>query len=110
MTTMSAQGQVLADSHAAVPISDEATIVEEPLIQGLSETDLPPLLFMARRADLRLTIKPRYPKLGEAGQKVGETQGKSISFRDHRLQVPREGSMKITDMLGAGEWEATADE
>lgn len=92
-----------------VPMSDDAQWVEGAGV-SFEDTGMPPLLFMSRRSDLRLTKKARYPKMGEAGQKVGETQGQSISFIDHRLVVPRQGDMKITDLLGAGEWEAGAEE
>lgn len=49
--------------------------------------------YAARRGGLRLTKVPRYPVLGAGGQKVDETRGVVIAFRDGMLRIPTEGTV-----------------
>lgn len=42
------------------------------------------IVFLSRRRELRLVMEPRYPIHGQAGQKIGETKGRSIQFMDGR--------------------------
>jgi hypothetical protein len=54
-------------------------------------------MFLARRSDLRLVKTPKYPQFGQGGQKVGESRGEVLAFRDGRLDVPATGTMRLED-------------
>jgi hypothetical protein len=50
---------------------------------------------MSRRAELRLTMVPRYPKLNQVtGAKQGETKGAFIGFRDGQVRIPKDGGVR----------------
>lgn len=70
-----------------------STIEQERLVATPEDT----VLFMCRRADLRLTKTPRYPIRGASGQQVGETQGQVVAFRDGVLRVPKDGPVVLED-------------
>lgn len=55
------------------------------------------ILFMARRADLRLVKTPRYPIYGPSGAKVGEQPGEVVAFRAGVLRVPSDGEAELED-------------
>lgn len=68
------------------------------------------LLFMARRSELRLTLKSRYPIRGPHGQIEGMTQGQYVGFRDGVFRCPSEGTVTLVDTLDGGEAEIEAEE
>ena len=62
------------------------------------------VLYVSRRAELRLTMVPRYPKLNQVtGQKQGDTKGVFIGFRDGHVRIPKEGKYVTVDTLDGGE-------
>jgi hypothetical protein len=62
------------------------------------------VLYVSRRAELRLTMVPRYPKLNQVtGQKQGETKGVFIGFRDGHVRIPKDGKYVTVDTLDGGE-------
>jgi hypothetical protein len=64
------------------------------------------IVYMARRSDLRLTMKPRYPVNNPVtGQREGESRGIFCGFRDGTLRIPREGKIVLMDTLNGGESE-----
>jgi hypothetical protein len=64
------------------------------------------VVYMARRSDLRLTLKSRYPLRNPVtGQPEGTTRGIFAGFRDGTLRVPREGKVVLVDTLDGGESE-----
>jgi hypothetical protein len=64
------------------------------------------VLYMSRRAELRLTMVPRYPKLNQVtGAKQGETKGAFIGFRDGQVRIPKTGEYVTVDTLDGGESE-----
>jgi hypothetical protein len=69
------------------------------------------ILFMARRSELRLVMKPRYPMIAPAtGQRLGESRGITVAFIDGQLRVPKDGTAKVFDPGGAGEADLPAEE
>jgi hypothetical protein len=74
----------------------------EILVSPTEET----VLYMSRRAELRLTMVPRYPKLNQVtGAKQGETKGAFIGFRDGQVRIPKTGEYRTVDTLDGGESE-----
>jgi hypothetical protein len=64
------------------------------------------IVYMARRSDLRLTLKSRYPLRNPVtGQPEGTTRGIFAGFRDGTLRIPREGKVVLVDTLDGGESE-----
>jgi hypothetical protein len=66
---------------------------DEPVMSAPSKS----VTFSARREDLRLVRVARYPVMGAAGQKVDETKGEVVCFRNGRLEVPLEGDFTLED-------------
>lgn len=65
----------------------EAATIERPAaVQGPTTA-----IYLARRAELTLVHTPVLPIYGASGQKVNETKGKRLHFREGRLDVPLEG-------------------
>lgn len=71
----------------------QTTATEEQLVAARPDVTL----FMARRRELRLIKQGRYPVHAPTGQKIGETTGQIVVFRDGRLDVPHEGTMLLED-------------
>jgi hypothetical protein len=72
----------------------------ETLVSPTDQT----VLYMSRRAELRLTMVPRYPKLNQVtGAKQGETKGAFIGFRDGQVRIPKTGEYVTVDTLDGGE-------
>lgn len=67
--------------------------VTEPLVSAPQKT----MIFSARREDLRLTKVPRYPVYGASGQKVNESIGEVVCFKQGRLEVPLDGDFVLED-------------
>jgi hypothetical protein len=67
--------------------------IADPPLDTLTSQPRREVSFAARRDSLRLTKVPRYPVLGQGGQKVDETRGVVIKFQDGQLRVPTEGTM-----------------
>jgi hypothetical protein len=68
------------------------------------------IVYMARRSDLRLTMKARYPVRNTiTGQPEGVTRGIFCGFRDGVLRIPREGMVNLVDTLDGGEFEIEAE-
>lgn len=69
------------------------------------------VLFMARRSELRLTMKPRY-RLRDpvSGQVTGQTAGTFIGFREGVFRCPKEGTCKLVDTIDGGESQIDAGE
>jgi hypothetical protein len=64
------------------------------------------IVYVARRSELRLTLKSRYPLRNPiTGQPEGTTRGIYAGFRDGTLRVPREGKVVLVDTLDGGESE-----
>jgi hypothetical protein len=64
------------------------------------------ITYVARRSDLRLTMKPRYPVNNPVtGQREGVSRGVFCGFRDGTLRIPREGKVVLMDTLNGGESE-----
>ena len=66
-------------------------------------------IFLSRRRELRLVRTPRYPIMGQAGQKVGEHPGEAIPFREGRFYCPADGRVQLedgreVDAAGVREW------
>jgi hypothetical protein len=68
--------------------------IADPPLDTLVSQPRREIAFAARRADLRLTKVPRYPVLGQGGQKVDETRGVVVKFQDGQLSVPTEGKLR----------------
>jgi hypothetical protein len=67
--------------------------IADPPLDTLTSQPRREVAYAARRADLRLTKVPRYPVLGQGGQKVDETRGVVIKFQDGQLRVPVDGTL-----------------
>lgn len=67
--------------------------IADPPLDTLVSAPRPEKTYAARRGDLRLVKKPRYPVRGPGGEKVDETQGIIIPFKDGQLRVPLTGTM-----------------
>lgn len=65
-------------------------------------------LYMSRRSELRLVKDPRYPLMGPLGQKVGETVGAAIPFREGVFRCPPTGTVTLEDGRQADAAEITA--
>lgn len=66
------------------------------------------VLFMARREELRLTKRKRYPQRNpQTGEFLGYTPGEYVAFRSGVYRVPREGEIVLRDSLDGGH--ATVD-
>jgi hypothetical protein len=65
-------------------------------------------LYMSRRSELRLVKDPRYPQMGPLGQKVGETVGAAIPFREGVFRCPPTGTVELEDGRMADAAEITA--
>jgi hypothetical protein len=64
------------------------------------------IVYVARRSELRLTLKSRYPLRNPiTGQPEGTTRGIFAGFRDGTLRIPREGKVVLVDTLDGGESE-----
>src|SRR6478735_7403838 len=66
------------------------------------------VMFAAKREDMRLVWKPRYPIFGPAGEKVGERVGKTVKFSEGTLRVPESG-FKFEDGRSVEGAEGTAE-
>ncbi len=88
--------------------TDEPTEVREMDVQLVSRPD-DSITYLARRSDLRLTMKARYPVRNTiTGQPEGVTRGIFCGFRDGVLRLPREGMVNLVDTLDGGEHEMDA--
>lgn len=67
--------------------------IADPPLDTLVSTPRQEKTYAARRGDLRLVKKPRYPVRGPGGEKVDETKGIIIGFKDGQLRVPTDGTM-----------------
>jgi hypothetical protein len=75
-------------------MSETATAtIDEPIVAPRDGA----ALFGSRRSDLRLVKVPRFPQFGASGQKVGETVGEVIVFREGLLRCPRTGTVMLED-------------
>lgn len=81
---------------------------EAPPEQHVSQPETS-VLYMARRSELRLTIKSRYPVRDPiTGQHAGTTPGIFVGFREGVFRCPREGQFLLQDTLDGGEIEVDA--
>jgi hypothetical protein len=81
--------------------------VEAPLVTPMDTT----VLYLARRSELRLTKKPRYPiRNPVSGVVDGYTPGEYFGFRDGQLRIPKSGTVRLSDTLNGGEFEIDAEE
>lgn len=76
---------------------------EAPLVSPADTT----VLYLARRSELRLTMKPRYAiRNPVSGQIDGYTPGAWIGFRDGQVRIPKTGTVQMQDTLDGGMSEA----
>lgn len=70
------------------------------------------VLFIAKRSDLRLTKKARYPiVVPTTGERIGMTPGITVSFAPSgEFRCPIEGDVTVMDPGGAGQATLPADE
>ena len=54
-------------------------------------------MYVAKREDLRLVKKPRYPIRGASGEQVDVTPGEVLQFRNGVLHVPKKGTLQLED-------------
>jgi hypothetical protein len=74
--------------------------MEELLVAPTDST----VLYVSRRSQLRLTMRPRYPQRDpSSGQLTGTTKGAFIGFRDGQVRIPKEGEYVAVDTLDGGE-------
>lgn len=69
------------------------------------------ITYFARREELRLTMRARYPiRNPVTGQPEGMSRGIFIGFREGKVRIPREGTVNLVDTLDGGEFEMDAAE
>jgi hypothetical protein len=79
----------------------------EPLVAQPADT----VDFMARREELRLTLKARYPQRNPVtGASEGVTQGIFAGFREGLLRLPKTGTARLVDTLDGGVHEMPAED
>lgn len=78
--------------------------MHEPTTQAVVQQPDPHVLFLSKRSELRLVHTGRYPiVVPNTGQRLGETRGVTVAFREHEFRCPTEGEAVIMDPGGAGE-------
>jgi len=67
--------------------------VADPPIDTIVSQPARERMFAARRSELRLVLKTRYPERGPGGEQVGLKPGLTVAFRDGILRLPMEGKV-----------------
>lgn len=74
-----------------------SSAVAEPELEQIIDRPRHAVLFMSRRSELRLVLKPIRERRGIEGEKLEHIPGETVCFRDGKLEVPLEGGEMTLD-------------